>query len=75
LLRRQSATFQQQRRPLKLEAVVERGPLVDRARLGHELTDCLWPVLVLTDRYGIDLPAELTTRTAGIDEHLDQKTS
>jgi NTP pyrophosphatase (non-canonical NTP hydrolase) len=25
------------------------------ARLAHELADCLWSVLVLADRYGIDL--------------------
>ena len=27
-------------------------------RLGHELADCLWSVLVLADRCGIDLAAE-----------------
>jgi NTP pyrophosphatase (non-canonical NTP hydrolase) len=25
------------------------------ARLAHELADCLWSVLVLADRYGVDL--------------------
>lgn len=28
------------------------------AKLAHELADCLWSVLVLADKYGIDLPAE-----------------
>jgi NTP pyrophosphatase (non-canonical NTP hydrolase) len=27
----------------------------DRSKLGHELADCLWSVLVLSDLYGIDL--------------------
>jgi len=28
------------------------------ARLAHELSDCLWSVLVLADRYGVDLESE-----------------
>jgi NTP pyrophosphatase (non-canonical NTP hydrolase) len=42
-----------------------------RARLGHELADCLWSVLVLADRYGVDLVAEFRTMTEGIEEHLE----
>ncbi|MCF3650887.1 hypothetical protein [Synoicihabitans lomoniglobus] len=38
------------------------------ARLGHELADCLWSVLVLADEYGIDLAsafaAMVTTTSA-----------
>lgn len=30
------------------------------AKLAHELSDCLWSVLVLADFYGVDLPAEFT---------------
>jgi NTP pyrophosphatase (non-canonical NTP hydrolase) len=41
-----------------------------RDRLGHELADCLWSVLVLADRYGIDLVAEFARMTDGIEEHL-----
>jgi len=41
-----------------------------RDRLGHELADCLWSVLVLADRYGVDLSAEFTRMTDGIEEHL-----
>ncbi len=26
-------------------------------QLSHELSDCLWSVIVLADRFGIDLPA------------------
>ena len=41
-----------------------------RERLGHELADCLWSVLVLADRYGVDLGAEFTRMTDGIERHL-----
>ena len=40
------------------------------ARLGHELADCLWSVLVLADRYGVDLPVEFARMTAGIEREL-----
>lgn len=30
------------------------------AKLAHELADCLWSVLVLADKYGVDLSAEFT---------------
>lgn len=30
------------------------------AKLAHELADCLWSVLVLADKYGVDLNAEFT---------------
>jgi NTP pyrophosphatase (non-canonical NTP hydrolase) len=41
-----------------------------RERLGHELADCLWSVLVLSDRYGVDLVAEFAKMTAGIERQL-----
>ncbi|MEV4131924.1 nucleotide pyrophosphohydrolase [Dactylosporangium sp. NPDC049742] len=41
-----------------------------RDRLGHELADCLWSVLVLADRYGVDLVAEFGRMTDGIERHL-----
>src|ERR1051325_316044 len=41
-----------------------------RAYLGHELADCLWWVLVLAQRYDVDLPAEFARMTAQIEEHL-----
>ena len=43
-----------------------------RERLGHELADCLWSVLVLADRYDVDLVAEFGRMTEGIDRHLDR---
>jgi len=41
-----------------------------RGRLGHELADCLWSMLVLADRYGVDLAAEFAQMTDGIQKHL-----
>jgi NTP pyrophosphatase (non-canonical NTP hydrolase) len=41
-----------------------------RARLGHELADCLWSVLVLADRYGVDLVDEFQTMTSEIENDL-----
>jgi NTP pyrophosphatase (non-canonical NTP hydrolase) len=41
-----------------------------RARLGHELADCLWSVLVLADRYGVDLVDEFQRMTDGIEARL-----
>ncbi|MEV4756623.1 nucleotide pyrophosphohydrolase [Micromonospora sp. NPDC049559] len=41
-----------------------------RAELGHELADCLWAVLVLADRYGVDLAAEFDRMTREIEQNL-----
>jgi NTP pyrophosphatase (non-canonical NTP hydrolase) len=41
-----------------------------RARLGHELADCLWSVLVLADRYGVDLVSEFTRMTDEIEQQI-----
>src|SRR5262245_55537772 len=46
-----------------------------RLRLGHELADCLWSVLVLADRYAVDLEAEFVKMTAGIEQHLQSALS
>jgi NTP pyrophosphatase (non-canonical NTP hydrolase) len=34
-----------------------------RTKLGHELADCLWSILVLADKCGIDLEAEFARNT------------
>ena len=31
-----------------------------KSKLGHELSDCLWSVIVLANKCGIDLPAEFS---------------
>lgn len=40
------------------------------AKLGHELSDCLWSILVLANKCGIDLEAEFIRNTKEIGEHL-----
>jgi NTP pyrophosphatase (non-canonical NTP hydrolase) len=38
--------------------------------LGRELAECLWWVLVLADRLGVDLPEAFSARMSELDEHL-----
>ena len=40
------------------------------AKLGHELADCLWSVLTIADRYGVDLEAAFTQTMSELDEYL-----
>jgi NTP pyrophosphatase (non-canonical NTP hydrolase) len=40
------------------------------AKLGHELSDCLWSILVLANKCGVDLQAEFVRNTREISEHV-----
>ena len=40
------------------------------ARLGHELADCLWSVLVLADMYDIDIEQAFFTTMDELERHL-----
>jgi NTP pyrophosphatase (non-canonical NTP hydrolase) len=52
-------------------AVDGRREIPDARRLlGHELADCLWAVLVLADRYGVDLVAEFRHMTDEIEQRI-----
>lgn len=42
-------------------------------KLAHELSDCLWSVLVLAQAYGVDLEKEFPTTMDGIDAKLAPK--
>jgi NTP pyrophosphatase (non-canonical NTP hydrolase) len=42
-----------------------------RARLAHELADCLWSVLVLADAYGIDLEGAFLETMDALERHLN----
>jgi hypothetical protein len=42
---------------------------LDKA-LGHELSDCLWSVIALADRLGIDLEAAFTETMDELDQRL-----
>ena len=41
-----------------------------QAKLGHELSDCLWSILVLANKCGIDLQAEFVRNTTEISEYV-----
>lgn len=40
------------------------------AKLGHELSDCLWSIMVLASKCGVDLEAEFVRNTHEISEHV-----
>jgi NTP pyrophosphatase (non-canonical NTP hydrolase) len=44
---------------------------VDKA-VGHEPSDCLWPVIVLADRLGADLEAAFTRAMDDLHDHLSR---
>ena len=41
-----------------------------QAKLGHELSDCLWSIIVLANKCGIDLEAEYSKNTRELIEHV-----
>ncbi len=45
---------------------------VDR-KLAHELSDCLWSVLVLAQEYGVDLEKEFPATMDGIEAKLARR--
>ncbi len=40
------------------------------AKLGHELSDCLWSIMVLAGKCGIDLEAEFLRNTRELSEYV-----
>lgn len=46
-----------------------------KAKLGHELSDCLWSILVLANRCGVDLEAEFVRNTREISEYVSGELS
>ncbi len=43
------------------------------AKLGHELADCLWAILVISNYYGIDLDKEFESTMNVIEERIVPK--
>lgn len=41
-----------------------------KAKLGHELSDCLWSIIVLANKCGIDLEAEFVRNMDGSIAHV-----
>jgi NTP pyrophosphatase (non-canonical NTP hydrolase) len=44
-----------------------------QAKLGHELSDCLWSIIVLANKCGIDLEAEFVRNTREIAEYVSNE--
>jgi len=43
------------------------------AKLAHELADCLWSVLVLAEKYGVDIEAAFTRTMSELDARITEK--
>ena len=43
------------------------------AKLAHELSDCLWSILVLSDKYGIDISSEFQKTMNELDERINSE--
>jgi NTP pyrophosphatase (non-canonical NTP hydrolase) len=41
-----------------------------KAKLGHELSDCLWSILVLANKCGVDLEAEFVRNTGELAKYV-----
>jgi NTP pyrophosphatase (non-canonical NTP hydrolase) len=46
-----------------------------KVKLGHELSDCLWSIIVLANKCGIDLEAEFVRNAKGLTEYLSGELS
>lgn len=44
-----------------------------KSKLGHELSDCLWSIIVLANKCGIDLEAEFSKNVKGLMEHVSKE--
>lgn len=44
-----------------------------KAKLGHELSDCLWSIIVLANKCGIDLEAEYFKNTRELTDSVSGK--
>ena len=44
-----------------------------QAKLGHELSDCLWSIMVLANKCGVDLEAEFVRNTTELTEYVSRE--
>lgn len=44
-----------------------------KAKLGHELSDCLWSIMILANKCGIDLEAEYSKNTRELIEYVSSE--
>lgn len=52
---------------------IRRGPKDIDAVLAHELSDCLWSVMVLADELGVDLEAAFTKSMKELHERIERE--
>ncbi len=45
------------------------------AKLSHELSDCLWSVLVIADKYKIDLASEFIKTMDGLNKRIESEST
>jgi NTP pyrophosphatase (non-canonical NTP hydrolase) len=41
-------------------------------KLAHELSDCLWSIIILANKYGVDLEAAFVKTMSELDNHLEE---
>lgn len=44
-----------------------------KSKLGHELSDCLWSIIVLANKCGVDLEAEFSSNVKGLMAHVSKE--
>jgi len=44
-----------------------------KAKIGHELSDCLWSIIVLANKCGIDLEGEFVRNTRELVEYVSRE--
>jgi NTP pyrophosphatase (non-canonical NTP hydrolase) len=44
-------------------------------KLAHELSDCLWSVIVLAEKYGVDLGGSFMKTMDGLDKRIENEMS
>lgn len=59
----------------KLIMSIENMRLIDddRAKLGHELSDCLWSIIVLADYYEVNIEEQFKENMDMLDEKIEKE--
>lgn len=46
---------------------------INNDKLSHELSDCLWSIIILADKYGVDLERSFIKTMNDLDKKIDLK--
>lgn len=44
-----------------------------KGKIGHELSDCLWAIIILSDQYGINLGESFEKTMVEIENYIEEK--